>query len=57
MGSLVPKKRFEREIKSWKVGIGRVVGLDPILGLLLLLVDLLGLGDRGFFLLVGLDGM
>jgi len=57
MGSLVPKKRFEREIKSWKVGIGRVVGLGPILGLLLLLVDLSGLGGRGFFLLVGLDGM
>jgi len=57
MGSLVPKKRFEREIKSWKVGIGRVVGLSPILGLLLLLGDQLGLGGREFFLLVGLDGM
>ena len=57
MGSLVPKKRFEREIKSWKVGIGRMVGLGPILGLLLLLVDLSGLGGRVFFLLVGLDGM
>ena len=57
MGSLVLKKRFERGKGSWLGVIGRVVGLGPILELLLLLVDLLGLGGRGFFLLVGLDGM
>jgi hypothetical protein len=57
MGFPVLKKRFERGIRSWLGVIGRVVGLGPILGLLLLLGDLGGLGGRGFCLLVGLGGM